>query len=259
MPSEKSGSSLLARAGKGLLVVALVLMTAHVLIYAAFGTALIPFPFDYDQAEGFELNNAILLAKGGCPYCDNNVFPFYASGYTPFFHILLVPFVWLFGAQFWYGRLLIFLATFVTAGAIAWAVRRATRHTAIALLAGMAFLASNYIYHIGPLLRQHLLMVMLETLAVVIIAPAFDTPPREKRRRLMIAFTLLLLAGYTKQLAVYTAAAIAIWTFLRNPRTAIVYTFVTALAAGVIFAGWMLATDGQWWVNIITSNLNPYS
>lgn len=245
------------RLRRTLLGVALAVMLLHCLIYLAFGAALIPFPFDYDQAEGFELNNAILLAEGGCPYCDNDVFPFYGSGYTPFFHMLMVPFVWLFGPDFWYGRLIIFVSTLLTAGAIAYAVNRTGRKRSVALLAGMAFLASNYIYHIGPLLRQHLLMVLLETLAVVLIANAYDGK-RPNHRRLFITFVLLLLAGYTKQLAYTTCIAVALWAFLRNPRSALVYSLGLVLAAGAIFAGWMLATEGQWWVNIITANQNPY-
>lgn len=241
-----------------LLGLALLIMLGHGVILLAFGAALIPFPFDYDQAEGFELNNAILFSQGRCPYCDNDVFPFYASGYTPFFHILMVPFVWLFGANFWYGRLIIFLATLITGGTIAYAVYRETHHRALSLLAGMAFLASNYIYHIAPLLRQHLLMVMLETLAIVIMANAFELPDKNRHRRLFIGFFLLLLAGYTKQLAIYTCGAAAIWLLLRQPRLTLIYSTGLALAAGVVFAGAMLATNGEWWLNVITSNQNPY-
>lgn len=243
---------------RGLLALSLIIMTAHVLIYVAFGIALIPFPFDYDQAEGFELNNAILFAQGNCPYCNNDVFPFFASGYAPFYHLLLVPFVWIFGPAYWYGRLLIFIATFLIAGAIARAIWREKPSWWVALLGGMAFLASNYIYHIGPLLRQHLLMVLFETLAVVIIANAFVVTQRERRWRLLAAFTLLLLAGYTKQLAYSTCIAIALWVFLRNPRTMLIYSVGLIAVAVTIFAGAMLVTDGQWWINIISSNQNEY-
>ena len=233
-------------------------MIVHTLIYIAFGVALIPFPFDYDQAEGYELNNAVLIAEGGCPYCDNDVFPFYGSGYPPVFHIIMAPFVKIFGPQYWYGRLIIFTATFVTAFAISWAVHRETKHKLIAVIAGLAFLASNYIYHIGPLLRQHLLMVMLETLTVVIVANAFDVTQKQKRRKLLIGFLLLLLAGYTKQLAYATCVAVAGWVFLRNPRTAIQYSFGLIVSAGIIFIGLMLVTDNQWYTNIIVANQNPY-
>ncbi len=240
-----------------LLIMLLCLLLVHTLVYLAFGVALIPFPFDYDQAEGFELNNAVLLARGGCPYCDNDVFPFYGSGYPPLFHLLMVPFVKLFGAQFWYGRLMIFGATFVTAFAIAWAVLRDGGQRMAAIIAGLAFLSSNYVYHIGPLLRQHLLMVMFETLAVVIIASAFDAKVNT-RRRLLATFVLLLCAGYTKQLAYASCIAVSLWLFLRNPRAAIQFSLGLALAAGGIFALLMLATESHWWFNIISANQNPY-
>ena len=241
-----------------LLVVALILMTLHVVVYVSFGVALIPFPFDYDQAEGFELNNAILLAEGNCPYCDNDIFPFYASGYAPFFHVLMMPFVWLFGANFWYGRLIIFLATLITALAIAYVVWREEKHLWVAVIAGFAFLASNFIYHIGPLLRQHLLMVMFETLSVVIIANAFKFSEKGRNQRILVAFIFLLLAGYTKQLAYSTCIAIGAWLFLRNPRLALKYSIGLVVVAGVIFAWAMVVTDGQWWINIISSNQNEY-
>ncbi|MDQ7026050.1 MAG: hypothetical protein Q9P01_20255 [Anaerolineae bacterium] len=241
-----------------LLLTALIIVAIHVVIYIAFGIALIPFPFDYDQAEGFELNNAILLSQGDCPYCNNNDFPFYASGYAPFFHILMIPFVWLFGAAYWYGRFIIFIATFVTAAAIAYTIKRDENRLWVGLLLGGGFLASNYIYHIGPLLRQHLLMVMFETLAIVIIAPAFDLQGFKRHKRLFIAFALLLLAGYTKQLAISTCFAIGLWGLIRNPRTTIIYSVGLGIVAALIFIGAMLVTDGHWWVNIITSNQNEY-
>lgn len=243
---------------KSLLAIIILVMSVHVIIYISFGVALIPFPFDYDQAEGFELNNAILLADGGCPYCDNNEYPFYASGYAPFFHVLMVPFIWVFGAGFWYGRLIIFLATLITALAIAYAVWREENHLWVAVIAGSAFLASNFIYHIGPLLRQHLLMVMFETLSVVIIANAFKFSEKGRNRRVLIAFLFLLLAGYTKQLAYSTCIAVGAWLFLRNPRLALKYSIGLSVIAGVIFAWAMLVTDGQWWINIISSNQNEY-
>lgn len=245
------------RLRNALLMLVLCLLLVHTLVYLAYGVALMPFPFDYDQAEGFELNNAVLLAAGRCPYCDSDAYPFYGTGYPPLFHLLMAPLVKLFGAQFWYGRLLIFGATWVTAAAIAWAVFRDSGQRLIAIIAGLAFLSSNYVYHIGPLLRQHLLMVMFETLAVVIAAGAFK-PRVNTRRRLFAAFALLLCAGYTKQLAYTSCIAVSVWLFLRNPRAAVRYSLGLALAAGGIFALLLVLTDGHWWAHIIASNQNPY-
>lgn len=242
---------------KSFLIIITIILIAHALIYIAFGIALIPFPFDYDQAEGFELNNAILLSRGQCPYCNNDIYPFYGSGYPPFFHVIMIPFVWVFGPAYWYGRLIIFVATLLTAAIIMRAVHQSAQHRWIAFLAGSAFLASNYIYHIGPLLRQHLLMVFFETLAVFVASQLFEANHR-KPSRLIWVIVLLLCAGYTKQLAISTCLAIFLWMLLRNPRTAVFFGFALGCLAGAIFLVWMVITEGQWWVNIISSNQNPY-
>lgn len=256
--SEKLSGKLTAQVGRALLAIAIAIMVVHTVIYVAYGIALIPFPFDYDQGEGHELNNAILFSQGECPYCSPDEFPFYVSNYPPVFHLLMTPLVWLFGPEFWYGRLIVFLSTLITAAAIGWAVRRHGSWLSVSVLASLAFLASNYIYHIGPLLRQHLLMVMFETLAIVVIAPAFNRSAKERRWRLLIGFGLLLIAGYTKQLAYTTCVAAALWVFLRNPRTAVIYSLGLGLTAAAIFLGWHLVTDGYWTINLITSNQNPY-
>jgi 4-amino-4-deoxy-L-arabinose transferase-like glycosyltransferase len=243
-----------------LLGAAFVFMLFHFVVYVQYAVSLTRFPFDYDQGEGFELNDTVLLSQGQSPYRSNEVYPFYASNYPPLYHVLLVPFVWLFGPQYWYGRLAGFLATLITAGAIAYAVNRSTRHRPIALLSGLAFLASNYIYHIGPLFRQHIMMVMFETLAVVIIAGInFKQDSNQRQWRLLIAgMVCLFAAGYTKQLAIATVAAVFVYLFLYIPRRAIALGIVFGAIAGGLFLLLNVITGGQWWLNTITANVNQY-
>lgn len=242
----------------GLIGLALGVMLFHLFIYLAYTAALLGFPFDYDQGEGFELLDAVYFSEGRWPYQDSDEWPFYSSNYAPVFRLILAPFAAVFGPDYWYGRLLSFLGTCLTAAAIGWAVYRAERHTAISILIGLAFLASNYIYHIGPLFRQHYFMVMFETLAVVAITSAFEAQSRERHKRLVLGLFLLLLAGYTKQLAAFTAVAIFGWLFLRNPRTAILYGLGFGLVGGGIFLLLNIATAGQWKLNAIDANVNPY-
>lgn len=244
-------------AGTALLALALGVMIAYLAIYAAYAAGLLRFPFDYDQGEGFELVDTIMLSEGQWPYRDAEVYPFYASNYPPLYHILLIPFVWLFGPAYWYGRLLGFLGTLVTAGAIGYAVWRAERRRAIAILAGLAFLASNTVYHIGPLFRQHMTMVLFETLAVVVLSGAPDSAI-PTRRRLFTGLALLLAAGYTKQLALATCVAVFAWLFLRRPRAALIWGVLFAAVAGAIFLWINLATGGQWALHIIAANVNEF-
>ncbi len=249
----------LLTANRALLAIALVILGFHLVVYGVYAANLIQFPFDYDQGEGFELVDTIMFSQGKWPYLDTEIYPFYSSNYPPLFHVIAAPFVWLFGPAYWYGRLLGFLGTLVTASAIAYAVHRDGQHRIIALLSGMAFLASNTVYHIGPLFRQHMTMVMFETLAVVVLAHANEIEDSGKRRRALITgLAFILAAGYTKQLAYATAVAALVFLFIRHPRRGILCAIGFALVGGMIFLGINIATGGQWWLQTISANVNEF-
>lgn len=242
-----------------LMAAALLILVGYFLIYVVYAINLMQFPFDYDQGEGFELVDTIMFSQGRWPYQDTNIFPFYSSNYPPLFHVMAVPFVWIFGEAYWYGRLLGFLGTLVTAAAIGYAVYRESRHRGIAVLSGLAFLASNTVYHIGPLFRQHMTMVMFETLAVVVLAHANEIEDTAKRRRTIAAgLAFILAAGYTKQLAVATAAAVFVFMFIRQPRRAVVWGIIFAVIGAGIFVWMNVATNGQWWLQTIAANVNDF-
>lgn len=240
-----------------LVIIALILLTFHFIVYVVYAVNLIQFPFDYDQGEGFELVDTILFSQGQWPYRDTEAFPFYSSNYPPLFHIIAAPFVWLFGPAYWYGRLLGFLSTLITASAIGYAVYREGKHRWIAVMAGLAFLASNTVYHIGPLFRQHISMVMFETLAVVILAGVNEIEDTKRRRRLLaLGLGLILAAGYTKQLAAITALAAGLFLFIRQPRRAVVWGILAGVVGIAIFVWMNLATNGEWWRQAILANVN---
>ncbi len=263
-----NNQSLLVTAHRGFLVIALVIMVFYFGVYVAYGANLIQFPFDYDQGEGFELEDVVRFSEGQWPYADIETYPFYGSIYPPLYHIWLVPLAWVFGPAYWYGRLFSFLSTLVTAAAIGYAILRETQtaksdpttRQLAALLAGLAFLASPIVYHIGPLFRQHISMVMFETLAIVVLAHANEIESNSKRhKQLLIGFGLLLAAGYTKQLAAFTAIAALIFLFIRNPRRAIAWGIGFGLVGIGIFALLTLSTNGHWWTQTIIANVKDFS
>ncbi len=242
-----------------LLGAALLIMIGYFLIYSVYAVNLMEFPFDYDQGEGFELVDTVMFSQGQWPYQDTETYPFYSSNYPPLFHLMAAPFVWLFGPAYWYGRLLGYLGTLVTAGAIGYAVYREGRNRWIAILSGLAFLASNTIYHIGPLFRQHMMMVMFETLAVVVLATVNEIEAAGKRRRMLaLGLGLIIAAGYTKQLAYATAIAAGAFLFIRQPRRAVVWGIGAAVVGAGIFWGINQATAGEWWLQTISANVNQF-
>jgi hypothetical protein len=244
---------------RALLVAALLILFGYFLVYVAYAVNLMQFPFDYDQGEGFELVDTIMFSKGQWPYQNTEVYPFYSSNYPPLFHVIAAPFVWIFGNVYWYGRLLGFLGTVVTAAMIGYAVYREEKNRWIAVLSGLAFLASNTIYHIGPLFRQHMTMVMFEMIAVVILARANEIANTRRRRWVLaLGLGLIVAAGYTKQLAYATAIAAGAFLFIRQPRRAIVWGVIFAVIGVGIFWWINRATDGQWWIQTISANVNEF-
>ncbi|MBK8935931.1 MAG: hypothetical protein IPM76_27165 [Chloroflexi bacterium] len=244
-----------------LIGLALAAFVGYFIVYAIYAYRLFQFPFDYDQGEGFELMDTLLFSQGQWPYRDNNAYPFYSSNYPPLFHVVTVPLVWLFGPHYWTGRLVSFLGTLITAAAIGYAVQREGKRWWLSTLAGLAFLASNYVYHVGPLFRQHMFMVMFETVAVVVMAATIAKEEETGRRlngRLLLVMLLLLAAGYTKQLAYATVAAVFIFFFIRQPKRAVLWAVPFALVTGLIFLWIDWATNGMWLLNTVTANINPF-
>lgn len=253
------GSDALLTVHRVLMIAALTIMVGYFVVYVIYAANLIQFPFDYDQGEGFELVDTIMFSRGELPYQDTETYPFYSSNYPPLFHIMAAPFVWFFGEAYWYGRLLGFLGTLVTASAIGYVVFREGGNRWIALLSALAFLASNTIYHIGPLFRQHMTMVMFEMLAVVLLAHSNEIE-NTRRRRLVIGlgFLMVLAAGYTKQLALATAIAVLVFMFIRQPRRAVIWGMGFALSGVGIFLLLDVLTGGQWRLQTITANVNEF-
>lgn len=246
---------------KLLIGLALLAFVGYFIVYNLYAVALFRFPFDYDQGEGFELRDTVLFSEGEWPYRDNNSYPFYSSNYPPLFHVVTVPLVWAFGPQYWTGRLVSYLGTLITALAIGYAVQKAGKRWWLSALAGLAFLASNYVYHVGPLFRQHMFMVMFETVAVVYLARTVEREEADGRsynKQILVVMLLLLCAGYTKQLAYATVAAVFIFLFLRQPKRAITWAIPFAVVTGLIFLWINVATDGYWFLNTVTANINPF-
>ncbi len=240
-----------------LLGVAFAALIFHAVVFAVYAVNLIQFPFDYDQGEGFELVDVVMFGNGQWPYQDTESYPFYSSNYPPLFHIFPLPLYWAFGPGYWYGRLFGTLATVGCALIIGYAVHRESKNPAIAALSALAFLASNTVYHIGPLFRQHMTMVTLEAAAIVVLANAVKD---DKWRWGQVAFGLglIIAAGYTKQLAALTAVAALGFLFLRGPRRAVISGALFTAVGLAIFAWMTIATDGAWWTQAIAANVNEY-
>jgi hypothetical protein len=214
--AQDNGARAGGRAALVALALALAVFAVYFVIMLAYARALLLFPFDYDQGEGFELYDAIRLARFENIYLDNAQFPFYSSNYPPVYRVLLVPLVWLFGPQLWVARLLAFGCTlgvgaliFVISQRI-WRGTGADWHLALGIptLAALAFFAANFVYHVAPLARAHLPMVLFALAGIACLEHAFGEQGTIPHRHWAAAgVALLMTAGFTKLQAVDALAA----------------------------------------------------
>jgi len=242
-------------------------------VYFAYAWNLFKFPFDYDQGEGFELYDAIRLARGQNFYLDNAVFPFYSSNYPPVYRTLLVPFIWVFGPKLYVGRVLAFACSLVV-GALVCVAARALwkRHTLdasapirslawlIPLIVSLAFFAANYVYHVAPLARAHLPMVMFALAGIYCLDRAFAAGVQSNRQWVWAGFgiALLMTAGFTKLQAIDALAAGFVFLLLRRPKWFAIALVACAAFAGVFVLLMQAATQGQFWLNVVAANVNDY-
>src|SRR5512147_3300185 len=133
------------RIARGLLWFTVAVFVLYLIIYIVYAVALFRFPYDYDQGEGFELNDSLLFLQGQWPYRSNEVFPFYASNYPPLFHWLVIPLFAIFGPTLTAGRALSFAVTLLIAFLVGRVVCSKTRDRPIAAISGLMVLASNFI------------------------------------------------------------------------------------------------------------------
>ncbi|MCS7324316.1 MAG: hypothetical protein RMJ86_02080 [Anaerolineae bacterium] len=241
---------------------ALVALAFHFVVLLVYARALLNFPFDYDQGEGFELYDAIRLARGEHIYLDNAQFPFYSSNYPPVYRLLLAPLVAVFGPNIAVGRAVTLTAALIAGVAVASAAWRMWSASApfalrasLSSMAALAFFAANDVYHIAPLARAHILMVMFSLAGALVVNHALEA---RSPRAAVLGVVLLMLAGYTKLQAVDVLVAGFGLLLLRRPRW-----FVWALAICLAFTlafvlGMNALTAGQFWINVVAANVNEY-
>jgi hypothetical protein len=236
--------------------IALLSLVFYLVVFITYAVDLFKWPYDYDQGESFELYDAVLHSRGQWPYRDSSTYPFYASNYPPVFHLLNVLVFPFLGKQLLSGRVLSFVITLLTSVVIGLTVRRRTGGVFFPLISGLAYPASNFVYHLGPLCRQHLTMVFFETLCIYFIA--VSDSKEHGTRNTVLGLTCLMLAGYAKQLAVFTSIAVFGFLVLRDPSKAVRWLFIFGIVFGAVFLAINWATNGYWWINTIAANVNEY-
>jgi hypothetical protein len=241
-----------ARLGALLWALGLTLLFGYFLLYLAHAAVLVRYPFDVDQGEGYDVNSGWLLAQRRPIYNDNSLYPYYSSNYPPVFSLLLAPIVASYGPLLGAGRLLSATAAVLTALLIGLIVLRRTGSGLAAATAGLLYVSSNYVYHVTPLARVNALATLFALAGVYCCS-------RVGRGWVVGAVVAFLLALYTKQTTIDAVGAGLLFLLLTRRRAGLVATLALGAIGTTILLALDWAHDGQFFVNVVLGNVNPFS
>jgi len=112
------------------------------------------YPYDLDYGEGPLLDQVARLSRFENLYrSDLSQAPFVVANYPPVYHAVQLPFLYLFGPSYWYGRLISAASIVATAAFVGLTVRALCRDRRVGVIAGLAVFASSPIYFWVPCAR----------------------------------------------------------------------------------------------------------
>ncbi len=210
--------------------------------------AVISFPYDITNGEGFVLRDAAMLFQGSSMYQPIDRSPFLVSNYPPLFAWLASKLVLLTGEAFIATRLISALAFITIAGSICYLLHKKNLPFRYCVFGGLIFFSSIYVYYWGAWSRVDGLAVCFSLIAIIAIEIKLST------RSTLFAAIACFAAVATKQSALSAVAAIALYLLISDRKQLMIF-----LAAwfGLLIPTllWLnFSTNGEFLRHIITYN-----
>lgn len=261
------------------------------------GNIALSYPYSLDYGEGPLLDQTLRMARFENIYHNSfDVPPYTISNYPPLFPLVQVPFVWIFGPAFWYGRMISIFCAFLTAVFIYLTLYSLSHSWAGAGVGGLLLLAFPYLQHWSMFNRIDELALCLSWAGLYVIVHNFgqvrnagkstgsegqdetETSPIRKEtlanltreilafRSFWIAAVLFILAIYTRQTYALAAPVSAFFWLIFGAQGSWKKRFVQAVWLGIVVAGitlalflvFNIATAGGFYLNIVVSNVNKF-
>ncbi len=234
--------------------VLLLTQTAALLLFVYHGWQVLTFPYPLDYGEGPLLDQAMRMSHFQNIYrSDLSAPPYVIANYPPLFVALQVPFAWLVGPAFWYGRALSLFSALAVVLLIVDIIRILTKDWIAAVSSGATLLAIPYMLFWAPLFRVDLLALALSWAGIWAVVRYPD------RAWSVAAAALLLTAAiYTRQsygLAAPVAACVWLLSQQLHGR-AVLLVALMALVGVATFVVLTFASGGGFLFHIVTANIN---
>ena len=221
----------------------------YALIFVYHGAAVVAYPYDLDNSEGFLLYQSVRIADGEFLYPPLEDAPYMVDNYPPIYPLLGSFAVAYFGTNLHGLRAISLISTLLTALLLgAWTHQR-TQSRSAAIMAGLIFLSFYHVYQWGALARVDALGLLFCITALVVF---------ERWRNWGFALLFLLLAMFTKQSLFAAPLAILLSLLATDWRRALKFLIVLLFSAFVFWEFILLVTDNLAWHHLITYNVNTF-
>ncbi|HEV2094329.1 MAG TPA: ABC transporter permease subunit [Rubrobacter sp.] len=226
------------------------------MLFLRHGWDALAFPFPLNYGEGPLLDQAVRLANfEGIYSSDLTTAPYTISNYPPLYLLVQAPFVWLFGPELWYGRLISLASVAATALFVALTLFALTKDRIAAMAAGLTFPAIPYVLRWSSLGRVDLLGLALSW------AGLFAVVRWPGRRRAVVAAAVLFVAAVlTRQTYVLAVPLTAfVWLVVQGQRRRALELAGMGCGLGLVsFVALNVSTDGGFFLNTVTANINDF-
>lgn len=231
-----------AKARTWIVAILCIALLIHLIVFLNTTFSYVAFPYEGKSVvEGAILYNASQYLHGVQPYRPPEAIPFTSQVYPPVYEMALAGVFALTGVSFFAARLfslLCALGTAVVAGLAVWRWAKSALPAILAamLVVGMYGLTGQWVEQV----RCDALMQFLVALGLYL-----TWRPASRGRFPIAGLIVLLLALYTKQVAIFAPAAVIVFLWRRSQRTALVWAAEFAGCAVLAFLA-MQAWSGDW-------------
>jgi len=233
-------------------VVALVAMLFQLFLFLQRGYALITFPYDLTSGEGLLLRDALYIRNGLPLYTSPNEFPYIISIYPPFYAAVVALFSFVMGIGLGTARFVAISSSLLTCGVIALIVYCGWRKWMIAVVAGLAYLSSMFVFQWSAFGRVDTLAVFCSVAAIYFIYR------RVAMKNVILASVFCVAAFYTKQTSVAASLAIGLYLLLTNRRLGLVFIAILGTSIAGIFLILNALTQDQFYLQTVAYNVQEY-
>ena len=252
---ESVSGPLLPYFQEGVRIVIWFFLIATLVIFTLHSVLSIQHPYSMDYGEAPLIDQAIRLSHGENIYRAQITKPPYTiANYPPLYVVSLIPFLDLFDSPFQMGRVISVVSALFSAAFIGLTIYTTTKDRLSALVAGLFLLANPYVIGWSGLARIDSLALAFATGALFVLA---RNP--QSRRAWFVSGLLLIAAAYTRQsYALAAPLAAFVWLWVHNRRRALELALLVAGVGAVLFIVLNLITQGGFFFNIVTANVNEF-